>query len=285
MPPTDLLLLRDRPARDAAATPGAAQDATLTPFVLEGGPRPAFVVCPGGNLLERAAHEGAPIAAWLNRIGLHAFVLNYRLLPCPPTSILADAFRAVRYLRHHAARLRVDAERIGMIGFSGGGFITAFAGTRFENGEGASPEDDALTAALFPRDEGDPVDRESARLDAMVLAYPAVHLTPERIEGALTGVKLPLPEGMSPERAARYFSSDRHVTPRTPPTFLWVTATDQLGLCPDTLAFAGALSREQVPFELHVFPRGGHGLGLAMEEPAAAGWTGLCERWLRSRWG
>lgn len=282
--PADLLLRERLPCSDGA-TRDSAQVATLTPYLLDGVPRPAFVVCPGGNMLERAAHEGAPIAAWLNRIGFHAFVLNYRLLPHPPTAALADGARAVRYLRHHAGPLRVDPERIGMIGFSGGGFLTAFVGTRFENTEGESPEDQAVGHALFPRDPADPIDRESAQVNVMVLAYATVRLTPERMDGALTGVAIPIPEHMSRERAAQYFSSDAHVSARTPPTFLWVTATDNLGLCPDTLAFAQALRRRGVPFELHVFSRGGHGLGLAADEPAAATWTDLCQRWLRDRWG
>jgi acetyl esterase/lipase len=282
--PTADLQLRELPPRPTGVPPGPEQVATLTPYLLEGGPRPAFVICPGGNWLERAAHEGGPVAAWLNGIGLHAFVLNYRLLPFPPTAALADAARAVRYLRHHASRLRIDPARIGMMGFSGGGFLAAFLGTHFENSEPRSGPDEEALDGVFRRDGDDPIDRESSRLDALALGYPVVRITPSRIAGELTGVPYPLPEGMSPEQAARCFSSDAHVTARTPPSFLWVTATDQLGVCPDALAFAQALCRQRVPFELHVFPSGGHGLGLAADEPAAAAWTGLFERWVRTCW-
>ncbi len=82
---------------------------TLTPYLLSGDKlRPAIIVCPGGSFQFRAEGEGKPIAEWLNRIGLNAFVLNYRVAPFTPFTSTKDAVRAVRYIRYHAHQLHVD---------------------------------------------------------------------------------------------------------------------------------------------------------------------------------
>jgi acetyl esterase/lipase len=108
----------------------------LTAFLAEGsGPRAAIVVCPGGGYGARAAHEGEPVARWLNGIGLHAFLLDYRVAPQKPEGgtlhplPLLDAQRAIRTVRHRAAEWRVDAEKVGILGFSAGGHLAATAAT------------------------------------------------------------------------------------------------------------------------------------------------------------
>jgi len=108
---------------------------TLTPYLLQGEkPRPAIIVCPGGSFQFRAPSEGEPIAKWLNQIGINAFVLNYRVAPYTPFTSTKDAVRAVRYVCYHALNFNIDPERIGMIGFSDGGYLTAFVGTHYDNG-------------------------------------------------------------------------------------------------------------------------------------------------------
>jgi len=147
---------------------------TLTPYLLEGEEaRPAIIVCPGGSFQFRADNEGEPIAKWLNKIGINAFVLNYRVAPFTPFTSTKDAVRAVRYVRYHAREFNVDPERIGMMGFSAGGYLTAFVGTRFDNGimEPGSREAQVMSMLLGEPDFDDPIDQTSSRLNAIVLCY------------------------------------------------------------------------------------------------------------------
>src|SRR5687768_8575689 len=106
----------------------------LTPYLAEGsGPRAAIVLCPGGGYGARAAHEGEPVARWLNGIGLHAFLLDYRVAPQTPQGgtlhllPLQDAQRTIRLVRHQAAEWGVDREKVGILGFSAGGHLAATA--------------------------------------------------------------------------------------------------------------------------------------------------------------
>src|SRR5687767_6936809 len=104
----------------------------LTPYLVEGSePRAAIVVCPGGGYGTRAAHEGEPVARWLNGLGLNAFLLDYRVAPQTPQGgtlhplPLKDAQRAIRLVRHRAMEWRVDREKLGILGFSAGGHLAA----------------------------------------------------------------------------------------------------------------------------------------------------------------
>ncbi|HEX3048560.1 MAG TPA: alpha/beta hydrolase [Bacillota bacterium] len=260
---------------------------SLTPYIIKGDtPRPAMIVCPGGDMKYRAAHEGAPIAEWLNEIGITAFILNYRLLPYPPIAAVKDAVRAVRYLRYHAQEFDIDPDRIGMIGFSGGGNFSASVGTSFDNEiiEPNSRKEQLFKTFFGEPDLSDPIEQTSAKLGAMILGYPVIFMTKERLAGELTGVPYPIPQDISVDELLEVASLQNHVSAKTPPTFLWVTATDNLNLCYDSLLFAQSLSQHNVPFEFHVFPKGGHGLGLAQDEPAVAVWPKLCEVWLRNLW-
>lgn len=279
--PPDADLVPSKGGRDNEGLP------TLSPYVLKGNkPRPAIIVCPGGDLKYRAANEGAPIAEWLNEIGITAFVLNYRLLPYPPFTPIKDAIRAVRYVRYHAQKFNIDPDQIGMIGFSGGGNFTACIGTSFENGIiEPNSRKEQLTAKFFGEQNlCDPVEQTSAKLNAIILCYPVIIMTKERLAGELTGVSYPIPNDISINEFIEFFSYQNHITAKTPPTFLWVTSTDNLNLCFDSLIFAQSLSKQNVPFEFHVFSKGGHGLGLGKDEPSVAVWSKLCEIWLQNLW-
>jgi endo-1,4-beta-xylanase len=124
----------------------------------------AVVICPGGGHRVLAIdHEGHEVARWLNSIGVAGFVLKYRLARTEgahyqvQVHALADAQRAIRLVRSRAGEWGIDPKRVGMMGFSAGGEVTALAGTRFDSGsEGAS----------------DPIDRLGSRPDFLVLVYP-----------------------------------------------------------------------------------------------------------------
>ena len=240
---------------------------TITPYVLQSGEaHPAFVVCPGGGYSHRAPHEGEPLAKWFNSFGISAFVCNYRVSPYRHPYPSLDAKRAIRWVRHHAGEWNIDPGRLGILGFSAGGHVTSTAGTHYDGGD-VSAED--------------PIDRVSCRPDAMVLCYPVITFVGDhRHEGSMTNLLGENP----PEELRQSLSNHTQVIPDTPPTFLWHTADDGGVPVENSLMFASALSRNRVPFELHVYPTGPHGLGMAPDHPHIGTWTKLCEGWLKELW-
>lgn len=234
----------------------------IEPYLLPGpSPRPVVIVCPGGGYHNRAAHEGEPIARWLNGIGVSAFVLSYRVFPYAHPVPLLDAQRAVRTVRSRAAEFGVDPQRIGLLGFSAGGHLTATAGTHFDAGD---------------PNAADPVERASSRPDALILCYPVISFS----ESPHVGSRMALLGENPSQEMVDLLSNEKQVTAQTPPTFLWHTANDGAVPVENSLLFAAALSRHQVTFDLHVFADGPHGVGLALDRPALALWTQLCASWL-----
>lgn len=235
----------------------------LVPYLLPGSNQPCVIVCPGGGYRQLAEHEGAPAAIWLNTLGISAFVLTYRVFPHRFPTAFLDAQRAVRLARFHAMAWGVDPNRIGLLGFSAGAHLSAHAGTCHHR-EYVPP--------------ADAVDRLSARPDALILAYPVISpdLIPDR----------KLVSDLVPDTATNTddIYLDKQVSSQTPPCFLWHTADDEDVPVENSLRFARLLAAHGVPFALHVFPEGGHGLGLAEGEPLAAQWTVLCGTWLGNLW-
>ncbi|MBD0380025.1 alpha/beta hydrolase [Paenibacillus sedimenti] len=224
----------------------------------------AVIVCPGGGYRRRADHEGEPIAKWLNGLGISAFVLNYRVSPHQHPTPLQDAQRAIRTVRHHSQEWNIDPNRVGILGFSAGGHLASTAGTLYEAGDMRSP---------------DPIERQSSRPDLMVLCYPVITFG----EFAHEGSKLLLLGETPDDTLVSLLSTEKQVTADTPPTFLWHTADDAAVPVENSLLFAGALSRHKVPFELHVFESGRHGLGLAEDHPEAKIWPDLCAVWIKKQ--
>lgn len=228
----------------------------------------AIIVCPGGGYGNLAVdHEGRQVAAWLNDMGVAAFVLKYRHRgtgyghPAP----MLDVQRAIRLVRHRASEWRLRPDRIGVLGFSAGGHLASTAATHFAPGDPDAP---------------DPVERVSCRPDFAVLVYPVISLVePYAHKGSRKNLL-----GESPdEELVLKFSNERQVTPQTPPTFLLHTDEDGGVPVENSLAFYAALRKAKVPAELHVFEKGPHGFGLGKPGMAAAEWPKLCERWLGGR--
>ncbi len=255
------------PAGAPGALGSAAEDRpSVTPYLPDAGRATgaAMLVFPGGGYQHLALdHEGAQIARWLNSLGVAAFVVRYRLGPrYHHPAMEQDALRAVRLVRARAAEWRVDARRVGVIGFSAGGHMAATAATRFGSAPAAA---------------SDAVDRESARPDVAVLAYPVVTMAdPLAHKGSRTNL---LGDAPNPE-LVRALSLETQVTRDTPPTFLVATTDDAVVPVENSLLFYRALHAAGVPVELHVFESGHHGFGLAPGDAVLSGWVPQCAAWL-----
>lgn len=203
----------------------------------------AVIVCPGGGYSILAIDlEGYEIATWLNSIGITAFVLQYRV-PGQRDGALQDLQRAVRMVRENAGNWDLDPGKIGVMGFSAGGSLTARLCTLPDTN-------------LYPAT--DKADKQSFMPDFSMLIYPAY-----------------LDQGpgntVSPEN-----------TPQgnTPPMFLFATADDPYAN--SALVMAQAMREANRPVELHLLPEGGHGYGLRKGSLAAETWPVLAEKWLNS---
>jgi len=225
----------------------------------------AVVVCPGGGYQVVAAdHEGKQIAEWLNSLGVSAFVLQYRLGPrYRHPAPLQDAQRAIRMVRARAQEWGVDPKRVGILGFSAGGHLASTAATHFDDGR---------------PDAVDPIERQGSRPDFAVLCYPVISLQDPT---AHAGSRRNLLGDPADPKLVEVLSNERQVTPRTPPTFLWHTADDDAVPVANSLLFFEALAKAGVPGELHVFPHGRHGVGLAQGDPALSQWPRLCAVWMQ----
>jgi len=236
----------------------------FTPYLVESSqPTSAIVILPGGGYGMRAEHEGEPVAKWLNSLGISAFVLHYRVAPYKHPSPLIDVQRAIRTIRFSAKDWGVDPNRLGVLGFSAGGHLAATAGTHFDEGDGHAT---------------DPIERESSRPDLLVLCYPVITFQgATRHQGSIDNLLGEVPSEAELER----LSNEKQVKEQTPPTFLWHTADDASVHVENSFLFARALREKNIPFELHIFEQGRHGLGLANEDDQVRDWQGQCARWLK----
>ena len=251
--------LGDRPEDKPSLTPFLSTSTAATGS--------AVVVCPGGGYAHLADHEGAPVAQWLNTLGIKAFVLKYRLGSngYRHPAMLNDAQRALQYVRAHAKELGIDPAKIGIMGFSAGGHVASSAGTHYVAGD---------------PNAADPTARVSSRPDFMILIYPVITMGEFAHAGSRTNLLGPQP---SPE-LVELMSNEKQVTHDTPPAFLVHTANDATVPVENSIAFAEALRKAGVGFELHVFQTGPkHGYGLANGDPVVGIWPKLCETWLRAR--
>jgi len=185
------------------------------------------------------------------------------LYPTP----LRDAQRAIRFVRSHAQAFGIAPDRIGMMGFSAGGHLTAATGTMFDAGKA---------------DAADPVDHASSRPDFLVLGYPWLNAMKPNEKGVLSycsALKIEPAQCVSFEQ----YSPDRHVTARTPPAFIYHTTDDELVPVEASVSFYRVLAAAGVPVEMHLFAKGRHGSGLGLGDPALDAWPMLLEAWLRGR--
>jgi acetyl esterase/lipase len=244
---------------------------TLTPCLAdpEKATGAAIVICPGGGYGGLADHEGQPYARWLNEMGIAGFVLKYRLGPSGyrHPAMLQDAARAVRTVRARAGEWKLDPTHVGIMGSSAGGHLASTLLTHFDAGDPGA---------------ADIVERQSSRPNLGILCYAVITMDKFTHKGSRFNLLGPNP---SPE-LVRELSNELQVTKDTPPCFIWHTFEDKAVPVENSLQFADALRKAGVRFDLHVYEKGDHGLGLgsAQWDPAHRHpWTADCAFWLKAR--
>ncbi len=216
--------------------------------------QPAVIIFPGGAYKGREAHEGEHIARYYQSRGFQAFVVDYRLYPNDHNAILADAQRAVKIVRGNAKQYKVDPEKIFVAGFSAGGHLAA-----------------AVAALEDVSRVGDSYDDVDPRPSGAILGYPVILFV--RPDEKNTKCLCQFDNGHE-------LSLEKRVTEKTCPCFIWHTAEDATVDVRNSLEFASALKAHQVPFEMHIFPKGKHGLGLAQLYRDVGKWPDLSVEWM-----
>ena len=228
-------------------------------------PTGLVLICPGGGYVRRSKHEGEPIAKVFNELGWHAAVLQYRTAPSVYPAPQQDALRAIRIIRAHAGEWKVKPDNIAILGFSAGGHLAASCGTLWNE---------------INADAGDAADSESSKPDAMILCYPVINVSTGH-KGS--GRRLLGSQEPDPVKLAK-LDLETRVTKETPPAFLWHAAYDRVVPVWNSIRFAEAMWAQKNTAELHVFPRGSHGIswGAKLDKiPEVRIWPTLADRFLR----
>lgn len=226
----------------------------------------AVLIFPGGGYQHLAIDkEGTKVAQWLNSLGIAAFVVKYRLpndkiMKNKNVGPLQDAQEAMRYVRQNAAKYNIDANKIGIIGFSAGGHLASTLATHY---------DDKVYESTS---------KISARPDFSLLIYPVISMQNDITH---KGSQISLLGDNASQALIDSFSNEKKVTSQTPPTFL-IHATDDKTVLPEnSINYYLALKKNNVPAELHIYEKGGHGFGLGVKDTSKF-WTRDCEEWLKN---
>ncbi|MEJ7666675.1 MAG: alpha/beta hydrolase [Hymenobacter sp.] len=224
----------------------------------------SVIICPGGGYARLSmGKEGYDVARRLNELGVAAFVLKYRLpndqsQPDKSLAPLLDAQQALRMVRQLAPKYSLNPERIGLMGFSAGGHLAATAGTHFAQPAGPNPGPASVRPAF------------------LVLLYPVISFSDSLMHKGsrdnLLGAT-PTPDHL------RDYSDELQVSAQTPPTFLVHAEDDNVVPVQNSIVFYQALHRRQVPAEMHLFPKGGHGFGLT-NSTTPTHWVDLLKNWM-----
>ncbi len=226
----------------------------------------AIVVVPGGGYgIVAFEHEGTDVARWLNERGITAFVLRYRHGRDRHPAPLRDVLRAIRLARSQATAYRIAPDKIGVLGFSAGGHLASCAATMFDSPEGRG---------------GDALDAVSARPDFAVLIYPVITLLDPH---AHVGSRENLLGADAGAEAITRMSTHTRVTSVTPPLFLLHAADDTAVPVENIRLMHAAAVAADIPVELHIFEKGGHGFGMRSNAGPIAIWPELVHGWLRER--
>lgn len=232
--------------------------------------RPSILICPGGGYAGVSQREGEPIGLHFLPEGYNVFILTYSVCPNRFPTQLREVAAAMELIHRNAEVWSCDPCRVAIMGFSAGGHLAAHYSTCYN-----CPEVREVFPSSFP-------------VSASILCYPVITADPKYAHmGSI--INLSGHDPITAEDIAK-FSCEKQVTDHTPPAFLWHTAADNGVPVMNSLLYAGALADRDIPFELHVYPFGCHGLatvdehtnnGLDEKTAHAAAWLPALKKWLK----
>ncbi|MFA9466594.1 MAG: alpha/beta hydrolase [Velocimicrobium sp.] len=210
--------------------------------------RPLVLICPGGGYARTSPKEGEPIALQMISMGFHACVLHYSCSPAVFPTALNQLAKSIKYIRESAEEWHVNADKIIVLGFSAGGHLVASLGT-FWNKE-------FLLRGLN-------VEKEEIQPNALVLSYPVITSGEYAHKDSFINL---LGDRATDSNWRQLVSLEKQIDETMPKSFIWHTFEDQAVPVENSLALATAMRKANVPFSLHIFEKGGHGLALGTEE-------------------
>ena len=233
--------------------------------------RPTVIICPGGGYGMTSDREAEPVALSFAGDNFNAFVLRYSVAPAKYPQALLELSAAVSFVRRNAEEFHVDVNAISVCGFSAGGHLAASLGVLWDEG--------------FIKDTLRIVDGEN-KPNGMILGYPVITSDIFTHGGSMLNL---LGENASKELMEK-MSLEKQVSAKTPPAFIWHTFNDACVPVQNALLMANALTENNIPFELHIYPDGPHGLSLcskatsgndSMVNDHCKSWVKLCKKWIR----
>ena len=227
--------------------------------------RPAIIICPGGGYEFTSAREAEPVAMKFLSAGFHCFILDYAVAPSGWPAPCCELSKAVSYVRSIADENGIDKNKVFVCGFSAGGHLAASIGVHY----------DKEIVRKFSGVEG-----VENRPDGMILCYPVItdHDTHEgTMQNFIAGR----------DEVKELFALENYVTKNTPRTFIWHTFADRAVPVVSTTRFVNALVENGIECEVHIFPRGGHGLALAERQTGpelkeVSCWIDMAIRWINN---
>lgn len=235
--------------------------------------RPAIILCPGGGYKRISQREGEPVAIQYLANGYQVFILNYSVFPHRFPIALFELAASIKLIRDNASRYYINPEQIIIGGFSAGGHLAGHLATTWQNEKQWAP--------FFKPDEIKP--------NALFLCYPVI-TTEEAFRHEASFLRLIENIETLDNNSLESFSIEKLVSKSMPKTFIWHTYEDQLVPVQNSLLLAQSLAQFKIPFELHIFTEGDHGLSLANEETLrvsdpelpiqATKWVELLNQWL-----
>lgn len=235
--------------------------------------RPAVIICPGGGYTRTSDREAEPVAIQMNSMGFHSFILRYSCSPSTFPQPQLELAKAIVIVREHSEEWNIDENKIIVLGFSAGGHLAASLGVFWNREFIYGP------LSVVP---------EKIKPSGLILCYPVITSGEYAHKGSFKALL-----GDKYEELSEFVSIENQIGEQTPPTFIWHTFEDSSVPLENTLLYANAMRKHHIPFELHVYPRGRHGLSLANEEtqssnsistvvPECQNWIQMAGTWIKN---